>query len=944
MFTGQGAQYPGMGAYLYNNSDFFKEKLDEKLLILKELTGINYHDILFKSETEIHKPQHTQPSLLAFESALGEYLYYCGIKPNLLIGHSLGEYSALVIGKAIDFKEAAVLIIERANLIQTTRPGGMCSILASKQETVELLSKAGVRLDIAALNAPQLTTLSGSYKDIEAFVEYANDKKIFCQSLKVERAFHSYLLEPIIEQYRKVLEKVKFRAPLIPIVSTLDSEILSLEKISNPDYWLRQMRQPVNFVQAINKVHEMNARCFIEIGPGYTLKTLSQRIVDEKNSTILNICPSPRELNKEKETLYTSLGKLWEIGCEVKWKKVENNSNSTTTPVLPLYPFNLTSCWINETKKIAPKPELKDYRQYWFQLPSVYVPRKSDEKYLVICDNFAKQNQIITDLEKEYNICKTLDLSVLTEQSWNESKRKIINSLQEKPVGIIFFIEENDQAPSYNSLLKILNIIQSIQEVQSSSIRRLLIVSSNSVDLMNNINPTHAVLTAAVKTLNQEYSAITSRLIDYDGKCIHTLANELSLDQAAPVVALKGHERFCEAYEIYKTDLQINNSDMNTIVILGGTGHVGLQYAQAFLENTQANIYLVQRGDLDSLISSPDEVRQKKGQLIKKNSQKHPNRVFMRKADITNQEDLRRCCVEIQSIHNNIDLIIHAAGVDASMHYQLLNRITPEFCQESFSAKTIGLDNMALIAEEFAISHCHVISSISSLLGGVGMFVYGALHAWLDAQISYYEKNHPSKWSSINWEAWEFNNDTEIPEEFRQGAFGSQLNTYAMQPIDGRNFLWKKWGCLIGKHIFSNIDFQTRYEEWVETSLIDNELNVESADIKAPRPALSIEYKVPSNEIEKKLEILWSDLLGIKDIGVDDNFFELGGHSLLALRMTGNVNKIFSSNVSLVDIFRYPTIQKIASYIQGKRNSESAMIATAQRATKRKMVIKTRKN
>lgn len=944
MFTGQGSQYSGMGTYLYSNSDFFKEKLDEKLLILRSLTGIDYHDILFNSETRIHEPQHTQPSLLAFESTLGEYLNYCGIKPNLLIGHSLGEYSALVISKAIDFKDAASLIIERANLIRSTQPGGMCSILASKQETVELLSKVGIHLDIAALNAPQLTTLSGSTKDINTFIAYANDRNLFCQPLRVERAFHSYLLEPILEQYRIALRKVQFHPPLIPIVSTMDCEVLSLEKISNPDYWLGQMRQPVNFVQAINKTYEMNARCFIEIGPGQTLKTLSQRIMDGKSTTILNTCPSQRELNKEKEVLYTFFGKMWEIGFGVKWKRIENNSTSTTTPVLPLYSFDLTNCWINEIKKISHKSELKDYHQYWRQLPPIaYEPQKSDEKYLAIYDNFAKQNQIIADLKKEYNIHMTLDFSGSIEQHWNESKKKIISGLQEKPFGIILFIEEDKQNPSYNSLLKILNIIQSIQEVRFSSIRKLLIVSSNSVDLMNDINPSHAILTTAVKTLNQEYSAIVSRLIDYDGKSIHTLINELSLEQTVPVVTLKGRERFCEAYEVCQTDLQVNEKfDINSIIILGGSGHIGLQYAQVFLENTSASIYLLQRSDLDSLINSNNKIRQEKGQLVERICQKYSNRIFIRKADITNIDDLRRCCVEIQSIHNNIDLIIHAAGVDASMHYQLINKLTPEFCRDSFSAKTIGLNNMALIAKEFGISHCHVVSSISGLLGGMGMFVYGSLHAWLDAQISYYEKKHPSKWSSINWEAWEFNNDIEIPEEFRQGSFGAQLNTYAMRPVNARNFLWKKWDYLIGKHIFSNVDFQTRYEEWVETNLIEKELTIESEDVKAPRPSLSVEYKVPTNKIERRLEEIWSHLLGIKNIGIDDNFFELGGHSLLALRMTGNINKIFNCNVSLVDIFKYPTIQKIAYYIQGKQNSESAIIFTAERAEKRKKAIKMR--
>ncbi|MEX0447708.1 acyltransferase domain-containing protein [Xenorhabdus sp. SGI246] len=922
MFTGQGSQYAGMGKQLYESSAYFREKLDEKLDILHQLSGKDYRAILFELQHEIHMPEHTQPGLLALEVALAEYLSHCGIRADLMLGHSLGEYSAMVAAKAMSFWDAASLVIVRAQLIQQTAPGVMCSIMAGADMLPSLLH--GTEVDIAAINSDTLGVISGSENELSRVMARAQQAGIFCQPLKVKRAFHSRLLEPILPAFREVFQNISFSTTQIPVLSTLTGQIEPFAQISQADYWVRQMREPVAFSVAIKKAAAADkAVCFIEVGPGNTLKTLASQ---NTHHLCINVLPHPAELEQSDKVLMTAFGRLWEQGINIQWQNIHDRRPVPATPVPPGYPFELTDCW-TEPQHTA-RLTLNSYQPCWVPLTRSERVTESTAEWLLITDDSSATAGMVDML------CGRLTLQGARTRIISFEAEHCHKMMKEAPDHILLLLHPDTfRRETFKPLLILLEMVRNWR---GQGARCLRIITRSAVDFLTSPCPALAALTSAVKSLNQEYPALTTRLIDTDGQNETLLAHEVTA-QGPVVVALRGAERFGEGFLVAPlTESGSETISPRSVIILGGGGQVGLQYAKVFLENSQAHVRLLQRSSLQSLREQGVKTAMQRADRIEVLMQRWPGRLTLGEADVQSVSSLMTACQKARADMGSLDVLIHTAGIDASMHYQLIRDVDAPFCELSFAAKSQGLHNMAEVASSLEVPHCHVISSISSALGGIGMYIYGALHAWLDAAVAELRRHHPSRWTLLNWEAWEFGNDEEVPEHFRQGAFGSELNRYAMQPAQGRRFLWQCWQDLKGQRIISSVDFQQRYREWVENQhevagSIDDTLAQ-----KAPRPDMKSEYQPPQTTAEEKIVTVWESLLGLHGIGIDDNFFELGGHSLLALRMTGQVNQSINATMSMVDIFQYPTVRKLAASITGSRSFDTARADAAQRAQRRR--------
>ncbi|WP_168426693.1 type I polyketide synthase [Erwinia amylovora] len=923
MFTGQGAQYAGMGKHLYQISSFFRDRLDEKLAILQQLSGHDYRAILFEHQEDIHKPQHTQPGLLALEVALAEYLCNCGINADLMLGHSLGEYSAMVVAQVLSFSDAASLVLLRAQLVQKTEPGTMCSVMAGVETLHPLLDDMAV--DIAALNSATLSVVSGRENEIGRFMANAQQNGIFCQLLKVKRAFHSRLLEPILPAYREALQRVSFSAPRVPVISTLTGCEGSYEQFNQPDYWIRQMREPVAFAAAVKcAASRAENLCFIEVGPGQTLKTLASQ---NTHHPCINLMPHPAEVENAEKVLATAFGQLWECGVDIQWQNMNDRPIMPASPTPPNYPFELTECWTvppTRSEHLA----LQSYQACWVPVMPLMPAAEGSSDWLFITDGSLFTAELAQTLG---NMLMQQGAKTRVAEFEADSGSQM---LKNAPANIaLLFHPDTFRQETFKPLLILLELIR---HWQGQGPRRLSIITRAAVDLLTSPCPALAALVSAVKSLNQEYPALATRLIDCDGQDDALLARELTATSPV-VVALRHSDRFSEGFLL--SPVQENTCDAEiprSIVILGGGGQVGLQYAKAFLENSQAHVRLLQRSSLASLQSRTDKASVQRASRITDLMRRWPGRLTLGEADVQSHSSLLAACLQAKEEMGSLDTLIHTAGVDASMHYQLIKDVDAQFCHISFAAKSQGLHNMAEVATTLAVPHCHVISSISSALGGIGMYIYGSLHAWLDAAVAELRRQHPSRWTSLNWEAWEFGNDQEVPDDFRQGAFGSELNRYAMQPAEGRRLLWQCWRGLNGQRIISNVDFQHRYREWVENQHDSFASAENESPHKAPRPEMNSEYQSAQNQTEEKIVAVWESLLGLKGIGIDDNFFELGGHSLLALRMTGQVNQLVNSAMSMVDIFQYPTIRKLAASVTETRDYDAARNDAVLRAQKRR--------
>lgn len=314
LFSGQGTQYAGMGAELYKESKIFRDALDRCAVILNKLLPKNLKDILFDLTHKdfINNTNITQPVLFALEYALAQQWIAWGFKPSLLLGHSLGEWVAACIGGAYTVEHACELVFHRGALMQKLcEPGSMASVASSAAHIESIIKEYEVV--ISAYNSVGNVVIGGPHKQLKACINKLEKQGIRCKELLVSHAFHTPLVEPMIQSFQKIVEKVPVSLLDIPLISSLDG-VQRTRFESN--YWSRQISEPTRFINALETLDHNNANIIIEIGPQPVLSKLAKLSLSQ-DQVIINSLSHNRH---NCESLYYNLSKIWCAGIELNWR------------------------------------------------------------------------------------------------------------------------------------------------------------------------------------------------------------------------------------------------------------------------------------------------------------------------------------------------------------------------------------------------------------------------------------------------------------------------------------------------------------------------------------------------------------------------------------------------------------------------------------------------
>ena len=384
MFPGGGAQFAGMARDLYETEPVFQDWMDRGLDVLQPKLDYDIRAIWLpepgqeeEADAKLQKPSVQLPLIMITEYALAQLWMSWGVKPAALVGHSMGENTAACLAGVMSFEDCIGLVHLRGSLFDTVPPGGMLSVSLPAGELQPLL---GDDLDMASVNAPELSVATGPQAALDALEEKLKAQEIECQRIPIDIAAHSRMLEPILGRFGDYLRSIELNAPKIRFVSNRTGTFITDEMATDPDYWVQHLRNTVHFADCITTLAQEPDRIYLEVGPGKALSSLTQAHGAVPANQVMSSLRHPKQEVADDAYFLSVLGRLWAVGVAIDWAAIWGEARRNRV-VLPTYAFQRAPYFIEPGTQTAanvnaPLMKTEDVADWGFK--PVWRPRLAE--------------------------------------------------------------------------------------------------------------------------------------------------------------------------------------------------------------------------------------------------------------------------------------------------------------------------------------------------------------------------------------------------------------------------------------------------------------------------------------------------------------------------------------------------------------------------------------
>ena len=418
MFPGGGAQYPDMARDLYETEPAFAEAMDRGLDHLAPQLDYDIRALWLPEEDTVaaaetlKKPSAQLPLIAIVEYALAQLWMSWGVKPAAMVGHSMGENVAACLAGVMTFENLIDLVLLRGRLFDTVPAGGMLSVPLSLEAMKPYMSD---ELDIASVNGPELTAISGPDAALVALADRLAKDEIESQRIAIDIAAHSRMLEPILAEYRAFLAGLELKAPSLSFMSNRTGVAITSAQATDPDYWVEQLRNTVHFADCIDTLSAQEGRVFLEVGPGKALSSLAQMCPAVKPAQVLSSLRHPDQEIADDIYFMGIIGRLWACGVEADWDQIWGEARRNRV-VLPTYQFQRSPYFIEPASQAAsitaPAVTRVEDLADWGAVPSwraqyadvdadieAALAGAADDEWLIFADNDGVADRVIARLE-----------------------------------------------------------------------------------------------------------------------------------------------------------------------------------------------------------------------------------------------------------------------------------------------------------------------------------------------------------------------------------------------------------------------------------------------------------------------------------------------------------------------------------------------------------------